>query len=265
MSGIIAEARRSKRKLALTLTIVFLAGWLSYAYYLNGNQIMVIPVAGEIMSFQPTVLQLYEAKIDRNVKAVILDLNTPGGYADSAMEIAPYVRDLAKVKPVIAVMEDICASGGYYIASFANYIFTHANTVTGSIGVIAMWVDMSQYYRNQGINITVWKTGTEKDLGADYRPPTKEETNEINATVHYIFQTLLADIQRNRNLSPTALNIVRTGAAFSGSDAVQLGLADKIGNIVDAVEEAVRRTGALKFIIVTADMDNRQRFLRALL
>lgn len=265
MSRIIAEARGSKRKLALILTIVFLAGWLSYAYYQYGNQIMVIPIAGEIVSFQPTALQLYQAKVDGNVKAVILDLNTPGGYADSAMEIATYVRDLAKVKPVIAVMEDMCASGGYYIASFADYIFTHSNTVTGSIGVMAIWTDMSEYYKKQGIKIWNWTTGSEKDLGADYRSPTPDEWKAINASVYDIFQTLLTDIQRNRNLSQATVNTVKTGAAFSGGYAVQLGLADKVGNIIDAVEEAVRRTGTLKFIITTPDMDNRQRFLRALL
>ncbi len=265
MNRTIAKARGNRRKLALTLVLVFMAGWLSYAYYLYSNQIMIIPVTGEIVSFQPTALQLYQAKLDRNVKAVILDLNTPGGYADSAMEIASYVEDLSRVKPVIAVMEDMCASGGYYIASFADYIFTHSNTVTGSIGVIAMWVDMSKYNEKQGINITVWKTGTEKDLGADYRPPTPKEYNDINATVHSIFKTLLTDIQRNRNLSEDALKTVKTGAAFSGSYAVQLGLADKIGNIVDAVEEAVQRAKTLKFILVTPDMDTRQRFLRALL
>ena len=224
----------------------------------------MISIGGEIVSFQPISLELYQAKIDENVKAVILDLNTPGGYVDSCKEIATYVKELAKVKPVIAVMEDVCASGGYYIASFATYIFTHSNTVTGSIGVIAVWVDMSQYYKNQGINITVWKTGSEKDLGADYRPPTKAESDAINASVYSIFQTLLTDIQQNRHLSQDTVNIIKTGRTFSGSDAVLLGLADKIGNIIDAVGEAVRRTGALKFIIVTPDMDDTQRFLSAL-
>jgi protease-4 len=243
---------------------LFLAGWFSFAYYQFTNQILIIPLVGEIVSFQPTALELYQAKLDGHVKAVILDFNTPGGYADSAMEIATYVKELAKVKLVIAVMEDVCASGGYYVASFANYIFTHSNTETGSIGVIAMWVDKSNYYKQQGINITVWKTGSEKDLGADYRPPSKKEFDDINTTVYAIFQILLTDIQTNRNLSQSTMNILKTGATFSGSEAYQLGLADKIGNIVDAVEEAVRRTGAPIFISVAPEMDNWHRFLNAL-
>ena len=124
---------------------------------------------------------------------------------------------------------------------------------------------MSQYYRQNGINISVWKTGTEKDLGADYRPPTEKEFEAINASVYSIFQTLLSDIQHNRQLSQAATDKVKTGATFSGSYAVQLGLVDKIGNLVDAVVEAANRTGMLRFIIVTPDMDNRQRFFSTLL
>ncbi|MFH0896650.1 MAG: S49 family peptidase [Candidatus Bathyarchaeota archaeon] len=264
MSGVFNNIRRNKKVLAVTLSAVFLAGWFFFAYYQYTNQILIIPITGEIVSFQPTVLELYMAKLDGNVKAVILDFNTPGGYADSALEIANYVQDLAKVKPVIAVMEDVCASGGYYIASFADYIFTHNNTVTGSIGVIATWVDMSQYYKQNGINMTVWKTGAEKDLGAGYRPPTKGEYDQINATVFDIFRILLTDIQRNRNLSQNTINILKTGATFSGSDAILLGLADKVGNIIDAIGEVAKRTGMLKFIIVSPGMNNVQRFLSTL-
>lgn len=251
---------------AIALILVFLAGWFSFAWYIYTNQILVIPIGGEIVSFQPVSLELYQAKIDQNVKAVILDLNTPGGYVDSCKEIATYVKELAKVKPVIAVMEDVCASGGYYIASFATYIFTHSNTVTGSIGVIAVWVDMSQYYKQQGINITVWKTGSEKDYGADWRSPTKAESDAINATVHAIFQMLLKDIKQNRpNLSQDALNEISTGDTFSGSYAIQLGLADKVGNIIDAMREAATRMEMWRSIVVFPDMDEKQKFLDALI
>ncbi len=257
--------RADKKILVSVLMVVFLAGWLSFAYYLYSNQILIVPILDEIVGSSEVYYSLRQGKDDNNVKAVILYLNTPGGDAYASMEIADFVGELAKAKPVIAVMEDICASGGYYIASFADYIFTRTYTVTGSIGVISVWVDMSGYYKQQGINITVWTTGTEKELGADWRGPTKEEYDEIDSTVNSIFQILLTNIQQNRNLSKDTLDTIKTGAAFSGSDAVQLGLADKIGDLVDAVEEAVTRTGMLKFIIVSSYMDERQKFLKALL
>jgi len=268
MRRFFARMGGDRRRLAIVLTLVFLAGWFSFAYYLYMNQILVIPIEGSIVDFQATTLALHLGRVDENVKAVILYLNTPGGYADACMEIATYVKELNDVKPVIASMGPVCASGGYYIASFARYIFAHGNTITGSIGVLAVWVDMSKYYKEQGINITVWTTGSEKDIGADWRGPTKEEYDRIRASVDAIFQKLLTDIWENRknrpNFSQYTLNIVKTGATFSGDDAVKLGLADEVGNIINAVEKALEMRGMLKFIIVSPDMDERQKFLRAL-
>jgi protease-4 len=264
MSGIFTKMREDKRRLALAIIIVFLVGWFSFAYYLYSNQILVIPIEGSITDFQFTTLALHQGKIDENVKAIILYLNTPGGLAYSCMEIAKYVNEVAAIKPVVAIMGPICASGGYYISSFADYIFTHENTVTGSVGVISVWVDMSEYYEKEGINITVWTTGSEKDFGADWRPPTKEEFEQINATVHSIFQGLLADIQQNRNLTKDNLEVIKTGATFLGSEAVELGLADEIGDIINALEEVVRRTGLWKFIIASPYMDEKEKILKAL-
>ena len=257
--------KKDKRRLVIAITVVFLAGWFSFAYYQFINQILVIPLEGEVVGFEATTLALHQAKVDENVKAVILYLNTPGGGAFACIEIAKYVAEVSKIKPVIAVMGPTCASGGYYIASFATYVLTHSNTVTGGIGVIAVWVDMSKYYEEQGINITVWKTGPKKDIGADWRPPTEEEREMINSTVYSIFQILLNDIQQNRNLSQDTLDIVSQGGTYSGSDAVELGLADEIGDIVNAVEEAIKRTGMWKFIIISPEMDDKQRFLKAIL
>jgi len=264
MNGILYHATQNKKRLAISLIVVFLAGWFSFALYLYTNQILMINIQGPIENFEGITLAMQMGKLDPNIKAVILYLNTPGGLAYSCMEIAKYVRELAAIKPVIAVMGPVCASGGYYISSFASYIFTRENTITGGIGVITVWVDMSEYYEKQGINITVWTTGPEKDFGADWRPPTKEEYEQINATVQSIFQTLVTDIQQNRNLSQDKLDLVKTGETFLGSDALILGLADEVGDIMNALEEATRRTGLWRFIMVTPYMDEWQKFFRAL-
>ena len=259
------KINQNKRFFASVLAVLFLAGWFSFAYYLFSNQILIIPIVGEVVGFEATTIALTQGKLDANVKAIILYFDTPGGSAYACMEIAKYVQDVAKTtKPVIAVLGPVCASGGYYIASFANYILTHSNTITGSIGVIAVWVDMSGYYAQQGINITVWTTGSEKDMGADWRPPTTQEREMINSTVYSIYHTLLTDIQQNRNLSQEVLEIIKTGGTFSGSDAVELNLADAIGDIPSALVEAIRMKRLWKFIIVSSDMDDKHRFLTAL-
>lgn len=259
----------TKGTFAVALVIVFLAGWFSFAWYLYTNQILVVSIEGPIVDFQATTLALYQGQVDRNVKTVILYLNTPGGLAYSCMEIGAYVKELAKVKPVIAVMGAEAASGGYYIASFATYIFTHENTITGGIGVIAVWVDLSEYYQKQGIRIWIWKTGEEKDFGAEWRSPTKAEIESIQSEIISLFQKLLDDIKSNREssgkpLSAGVIDQVKAGSVFSGGTAVQMGLADEIGNIINAIEKAASMTRLWRFIVVTPYMDEKQKFLEAL-
>lgn len=255
-----------KRKtIVLTIMIIFFVGWFSFALYIYTNQILFLSIEGPIYDFQSTTLALYQGKLDRNVKAVVLYLNTPGGDAYSCIEIGNYVKDLANVKPVIAVMGAQSTSGGYYIASFATHIITHENTITGGIGVIATWTDLSEHYEKEGIKIWIWNTGSEKDVGAEWRPPTQAENESIWAEVNYIFNKLINDIKTNRqNLSPSDIDVIKTGRVFLGDVAVQMGLVDQIGNIIDAVEKAASMKGLWKFILVTPYTDEKQRFLKAL-
>lgn len=254
----------SRRLLVTLFVLVFFAGWFSYAGYLYSNQLLIVPIEGSIINFEPTTIALHNAMINPKVKAVVLYMNTPGGWADSCLEIAIYVEALAKVKPVIAVMGPQCTSGGYIIASFASHIFTHQNTMTGGIGVLAIWVDLTEYYQKQGIKVWVWATGEEKDFGADWRTPTPEEQTQIQGEVDALFEVLLDLIQDNRNLSNQAMTEISTGKLFSGSRAVEIGLADEIGDIIDAMDKARSITGIWKYIIVTPDMKDEQRFLKAL-
>ena len=143
---------------------------------------------------------------------------------------------------------------------------TYANTATGGIGVIAVWEDLSEYYQQQGIKIWVWKTGAEKDFGAQWRSPTQEENATIQASVDAIFQKLLTDIQNNRkNISPSNLKLIETGRVFSGVEAVNMGLADRIGNIIDGIQTAASVAGLWRFIIVSPGTDEKQKFLQAFL
>ncbi len=255
----------NKKHLALGLVIVFMTGWLFFSYYLYTNQVLVVSIEGTILDFEATTLALYRGKVDRNVKAVILYLNTPGGLVYPCLEIATYVQDLADEKPVIAVMGAQCASGGYYIASFASHIFTRVNTLTGGIGVISVWVDLSEYYEKEGIKIWVWQTGEEKDMGAEWRSPTPEENASIQAEVDALYRKLIADISVNRNLSNETITDISTGAVFLGSEARALGLVDAIGNLMTAQAKAADMAGLWRFITVSQDMPDADKFLRAML
>lgn len=212
---------------------------------------------------------MYNAKIDRNVNAVVLYLSTPGGMAYPCLEIAGYVKALAEEKPVIAVMGTQCTSGGYCIASFATHVYAGENTLTVGIGVLSVWVDLSAYYEQQGIKIWAWQKGEEKDLGADWRCPTEVENASIQAEVDTLFVQLIQDITRNRNdtLAGPAEAVIRSGAVIRGSEAKVLGLVDASGNLFTAVEKAAspKMTDLWSFIIITADMTEVQKFLHALI
>ncbi len=259
----------NRTHLVVGFILTFLGGWLSFAYYGYTNQVLYVDIQGAIVDFESTSLALYSAKIDRNIKAVILYLNTPGGMAYPCLEIAGYVKALAKEKPVIAVMGTQCTSGGYYIASFATHVYAGENTLTGGVGVLSVWVDYSAYYEQQGIKIWVWQKGEEKDLGADWRSPTEAENASIQAEVDALFVKLIQDITTNRNdtLAGPAEAVIRSGAVVRGSEAKVLGLVDAIGNLFTAVEKAVSPETAdlWRFIVVTADMTEMQKFLQALI
>jgi protease-4 len=170
------------------------------------------------------------------------------------------------VKPVIATLGAQCTSGGYYIASFATHIFVHENTLTGGIGVLSVWVDMSEYYNQTGIKIWHWQNEEAilKDLGAEWRSPTEEEQEMIQNEVNTIAKKILNDIKINRGLSDDVLEEVATGNVFLGSDAIRLGLVDDLGNIITSIEKAAHMVGLWKFIVVTPEMTYRERLLSAL-
>lgn len=256
----------TKKTLAISLVIVFLAGWFLFAGFLYTNQILLIPLEGIISDFQATILALHQAQMDPNIKAIVIYINTPGGSAYPCIEIAQYVNETKNMKPVIAILGAQGTSGGYYIASFATHIFVHENTITGGVGVLSVWVDMSEHYNQTGIKIWHWQNeeATLKDLGAEWRSPTEEEQEMIQNEVNSIAKKILNDIKINRGLSDDLIKEVATGDIFLGSDAVKLGLVDEIGNIITSMEKAVYMAGLWKFIIITPEMTDRERFLSAL-
>lgn len=257
-----------ERKVLLWIVLtILLIGWFCFGALRYTSQIVVVPIVGQVYGFEPYTSTLRLAREDPYVKGVILYFETPGGLAYPCIEIAEEVRTLREVKPVYAVMGGECTSGGYYIASFAEKIYTRKNTITGGVGVLAIWMDYSKYYEKQGIKVWVWSTGREKDFGAPWRPPTEEEKAKIQAEVDRIFNKLLEDIKTNREkLTLEGLEKLKTGKIFLGDKAVKLGLADKIGTIHEAIEDLANLCKLQKplYITVPANMDYRLRFLHAL-
>ncbi|MFH1774263.1 MAG: signal peptide peptidase SppA, partial [Methanobacteriota archaeon] len=142
---------------------------------------------------------LKQAERDSSVKAILLDINCPGGSVVASGEIADAIKNCKK--PTIAWLSEIAASGGYYVASAADYIVADRATITGSIGVISMFPEYSRLMEKIGVNVSVIKAGKYKDFSTGYRPMTEEEKEMLESVVYEIYEQFINEVAENRNLS----------------------------------------------------------------
>ena len=234
--------------LAIVLIVAYVGAGLSSTYFRMGNQVGVVQITGGIYSFGDITAQLGAVSDDPRVKALVLYLNSPGGAAYACMEIRRYLENMSK--PNVAIMDEIATSGAYYIASAADEILAHANTITGSLGVISVWEDYSQWLEKEGIKFWVWKTGDAKDLFEPWRSPTSEENESIQLELNRTYEILVNDIVDGRpNLTVERLKEIANGSAYSGIEALGLGLVDEIGDYRGAVRKVASRARLDSYIV----------------
>lgn len=185
--------------------------------------------------------QLRELRQDENVKAVVLRVNTPGGSASASDVILREVQLLQKQKPVIVSMGDTAASGGYWISSYADRIFAQPTTITGSIGVFGMLLNIQELANNNGITWDAVKTSRLADTQTITRPKTPQELAISQKSVNQIYDLFLTKVAQSRKLAPQKVAEIAQGRVWSGQQALQLGLVDQLGGIDDAVQYAVKQ------------------------
>ncbi len=184
--------------------------------------------------------ELRNAADDPLVEAIVLRVNSPGGTPSAAQEI---IRDLeyAKArKPVVVSMGDMAASAAYHVSSHADLIYADPDTVTGSIGTIWTFYDISDYLDEEGVAVDVVKSGSKKDMMSGYRPLTDDERAFAEEIVNESFEAFVADVVAQRNVSRDLLEDARI---FRGEEAVAIGLVDRLGNLYDAIEGAQTLAG----------------------
>lgn len=213
------------------------------------DKIAVIYAQGEIMSGEGNVntigegsmrRSLQEARKDKNIKAIVLRIDSPGGNALTSDLIWREIELTKKVKPVVVSMGNYAASGGYYIACNANTIFAQDNTITGSIGVFGILPNFSQLTKKIGINIEQVKT---HQNASDYSPFVPMEENFKNVTlegIEHVYKTFVSHVAQGRKMSFAAVDSIAQGRVWSGSEALKIGLVDKIGGLNAAIVEAAR-------------------------
>lgn len=182
-----------------------------------------------------------KARLDDKVKAVVLRVNSPGGGSLASDVIWREVYLTKKVKPMIVSMGDLAASGGYYISCAADSIIAEPNTITGSIGIFAILPNMQKLFNDKlGITFDGVKTGKYADLGDISRPLSPEERAILQNQVNRGYDEFTKAVADGRHKTQAYINSIGQGRVWTGTQAIKLGLVDRLGNINDAVKCAAK-------------------------
>ncbi len=184
-----------------------------------------------------------QASDDRAVKAIVMRLDTPGGDARASDLIWGELATARKRKPVIVSMSDVCASGGYYIASASDKMFLEPTTITGSIGVFYGKANMEGLYRKLGMTTETIVRGKHANMYSMKSGFTSEERQIVRRQVRDLYDNFVSIVAENRSLSKDSVNQIARGRVWSGKHALSIGLADASGGVLDAIAEARTRAG----------------------
>ena len=181
---------------------------------------------------------------DKNVKAVVLRVNSPGGSVLASGKIKDELDLLKLEKPLVASYGDYAASGGYWISNNCEKIFSDATTLTGSIGVFSMIPDLSKVAKDVAhVNITPVKSNAHSDMFSLMRPLDDKEQAYMQASIEDIYSRFVTIVSEGRDLTPEHVDSVAQGRVWTGADALGIGLVDEIGTLEDAIAHAASLAG----------------------
>ncbi|MGY4536799.1 protease-4 [Mucilaginibacter sp. UYNi724] len=225
------------------------------------NRIAVIYASGEIaggdgddnsIGSETISKELRKVRNDDKVKAVVLRVNSPGGSSLASDVIWREVMLTKKVKPIIISMGDVAASGGYYIACAADSIIAEPNTITGSIGIFAILPNMQKLFTDKlGLNFDGVKTGKYADLGDVSRPLTPEERAILQNSVNHGYDDFTKAVAKGRGKTQEYINSIGQGRVWTGTQALKIGLVDRLGNINDAIQSAAKKANLKDYKLVS--------------
>lgn len=215
----------------------------------------VIEVSGVILDSKSIIERLHKGEEDEKLKALIVRVDSPGGAVGPVQEIYQEIQRIDQtVKPVYCSFATVAASGGYYIGAATRKIYSNPGTLTGSIGVIMNFVNLSKLYDFAKVSTSVIKAGRYKDIGSTNRDMTQEENALMNNMIKEVHKQFIDDIKKTREGKIKGdLSELAQGQIFSGSQALEYGLIDALGSLWQAGREIHKELGiqgkfGLKFI-----------------
>ena len=243
----------------LLLLVAGLLFWAAVSFFLgslirsSGSELLspgarkegigVIEVKGVIGSADQLLSRLAEFRRQDNIRAIVLRIDSPGGAVGASQELYEEVKRTNAVKPVVASMGSVAASGGLYAALGAEKIYANPGTLTGSIGVIIKFANLEELLNRIGYRSETIKSGELKDSGSPDRALRPEERAVIQEMIDQVHDQFVAAVAASRNLSEDEVRSFADGRIFSGARAKELQVIDDLGNLNDAARAAARLAG----------------------
>lgn len=214
----------------------------------------VNPLQGGGASIAPNPVNsdLQRLMEDKDVKAVVIRVNSGGGSAYASEQIWHQIELLKEQKPVVISMGGMAASGGYYISCGANKIIAEPTTLTGSIGIFGMFPDMSELLTNKvGLHFDVVKTNKYADFGDQSRPINEDEAKKLQAYINNGYDLFTRRVAEGRGISQDSVKVIAEGRVWTGEQAKKLGLVDELGNLQDAIKVAAKLAKTKEYNVAT--------------
>lgn len=230
------------------------------------DKIALIPIKGTITSEEipafsiplPSVMKmtsstevlrfLEEIKQNKRVKAIVLEINSPGGTPFPCREIAQALKSIGR--PTVAWVKEYATSGAYWVASATDCIVADSLSTVGSIGVASIRPDFSGLMKKFGIDVDTMSSGIHKLFGLPFKKPTSEEKATVKEEIETIQKEFIQEIEKNRKLSKEGVNSISSGKIFLGKEAKNLGLIDELGGKARALEIAKEKAGLKAYKII---------------
>ena len=245
---------RKRKIIIIGVAILMVLCMMSSGCTSGGNKIAVIPLNGPIQSGEASLFfggsvitpqlvrnQLERARQDDAVKAVVLQIESPGGVVAACQEIVNEIERMKK--PVVVSMGTVAASGGYFISAKADKIVALPATLTGSIGVISQVPNIKGLYEKLGIEMEVFTSGKYKDMYAGLRELTPEERELLQEMTDQLYDQFVQLVAESRDLSEDEVRALATGQLYTGGQAKELGLVDELGGLNAAIDSAANLAG----------------------
>lgn len=230
-------SRLNIRKIIISVFVIFIVSLFLFPNDNNKKSIAVINIDGVIIDSKKIINALDEFSKNKNIKAIILRINSPGGSVAPSQEIYHKVNQisLSNQKPIITSVNNMAASGGYYIAIGSDLIVANSGSIIGSIGVIMSHPVAKVLLDNVGVNFNTYKSGEFKDSGSPYRKSSKNDSIYFSQIVSDLHSQFVNEVSIQRNIELKKLKNYSSGQVFTGNKAQSIGLIDTVGTFEDAL------------------------------